>query len=81
MCIRDRNKFGGIVVSLSRFEHPDTSSFTDKEIVWRLKKKHHIGFIVTSSDKEKIKELLDTYVERIKNEFHASMPAPDRPAN
>jgi biotin carboxylase len=76
-----QNKFGGIVVSLSRFEHPDTSAFTDKEIVWRLNKKYHIGFIVTSQNKERVTELLNNYVERIKNEFHASMPAPDRPSN
>lgn len=74
-------KFGGIVVSLCKYEKPDTSSFTDVEIVWRLKKKHHIGFIVTSTKKERVLELLDQYVYRIREEFHASLPAPDRPTN
>lgn len=78
---KSKNKYGGIIVSLSRFEHPDTSSFTDKEIVWRLDKKDHIGFIVTSTDSNKIIELLDKYMHRIKEEFHASLPAPDRPTN
>lgn len=71
----------GIIISLSRFEHPDTSSFNDSEIVWRMHKKHHIGFILASKDQTKIKELLEKYCERIKHEFHASLPAPDRPTS
>jgi len=72
------NKYAGIVVSLSRYEHPDTSSFTDAEIVWRMNKAWHIGLIVVSDSSERILELLDKYTQRIANEFHASLPAPDR---
>jgi hypothetical protein len=72
------DKYAGIVVSLSRYEHPDTSSFTDKEIVWRMKKPWHIGLIVVSDSSERILELLDSYTNRIANEFHASSPAPDK---
>lgn len=72
------NQYAGIVVSLSRFKHPDTSSFTDSEIVWRMDKEWHIGLIVVSNSSERILELLDTYTERIGNEFHASLPAPDK---
>ncbi|MFY9241766.1 MAG: ATPase [Polaribacter sp.] len=72
------SKYAGIVVSLSRFEYPDTSSFTDKEIVWRMHKPWHIGLIVVSDSSERILELLDKYMHRISNEFHASIPAPDK---
>ncbi|MGB5243718.1 MAG: ATP-grasp domain-containing protein [Lutimonas sp.] len=72
------DKYAGIVVSLSRYEYPDTSSFTDKEIVWRMHKQWHIGFIVVSDSSERILELLDKYTQRIANEFHASSPAPDK---
>lgn len=72
------HKYGGIVVSLSRFEHPDTSSFTDPEIVWRMNKPWHIGMIVVSESQERVLELLQAYTERIANEFHASLPAPDK---
>jgi len=72
------NQYAGIVVSLSRFEHPDTSSFTDKEIVWRMDKAWHIGLIVVSDSSERVLELLDHYTERIGKEFHASLPAPDK---
>lgn len=72
------NNYGGIVVSLSRFEYPDTSSFTDPEIVWRMHKPWHIGLIVVSPSRERVLELLDQYTHRISNEFHASLPAPDK---
>jgi hypothetical protein len=72
------NQYAGIVVSLSRFEYPDTSSFTDKEIVWRMDKQWHIGLIVVSDSSARVLELLDQYTERIGKEFHASLPAPDK---
>ncbi|WP_116108405.1 acetyl-CoA carboxylase biotin carboxylase subunit family protein [Lewinella sp. IMCC34191] len=64
----------GIIVSLSRYEHPDTSSFTDPEIVWRMNKKQHIGLIVASDSQQRILELLDDYAERVGRDFHASAP-------
>jgi len=72
------NQYAGIVVSLSRFEYPDTSSFTDKEIAWRMDKQWHIGLIVVSDSSERVLELLDQYTQRIGAEFHASLPAPDK---
>ena len=75
---KTKNQYAGIVVSLSRFEHPDTTSFTDEEIVWRMDLKWHIGFIVVSDSSEKVLELLDKYTHIIANEFHASIPAPDK---
>jgi len=72
-------KNAGIIVSLSRYEHPDTSSFSDAEIAWRMDKKWHIGLIVQSEDShERVRELLDAYTERVANEFHASLP-PEAP--
>ncbi len=75
---KQKNKYAGIVVSLSRSEHPDTSSFTDSEIVWRMKKSWHIGLIVASDSSERVLELLNNYSKRIADEFHASLPAPDK---
>lgn len=64
----------GIIVSLSRYEHPDTSPFDDPEIVWRMDKKQHIGLIVASHSPQRIRELLDTYATRIATDYHASAP-------
>ena len=72
-----RENNAGIIVSLSRYLHPDTSSFTDPEICWRLNKDWHIGMIIRSENHNRVRELLDQYVHRIKNEFHASLPAID----
>jgi len=69
--------YAGIVVSLSRFQHPDTSSFTDPEIVWRMNKEWHIGLIIVSPSSERVLELLEKYTQVIAQGFHASLPAPD----
>ncbi len=73
-----RNDYSGIIVSLSRFQHPDNSSFTDHEIVWRMNKEYHIGLIVQDKKQENVLALLDKYAERVRNEFHASMPIQDK---
>lgn len=69
-----QKKYAGIIVSLSRFQHPDDSGFNDPEIQWRLRKDHHIGMILQSDKRERILELLDQYAERIRQDFHASAP-------
>ena len=75
---RVREEFAGVIISLARDEYPDTSFFTDPEIVERLKKKNHIGFVVRSPKAERVEQLLKGYLERISREFHASLPAPPK---
>jgi biotin carboxylase len=70
-----RANYGGVVVSLARQEHPDTSSFTDPEIVYRLDKHHHIGFVLASESHERIRQLQDEYSRRIAHDYLATMPA------
>ena len=43
-----REEYAGLLVSLARQEWPDTSSFQEPELIWRLDEKHHVGFIVSS---------------------------------
>ncbi len=76
-----RQDYAGIIVSLARQQHPDDSSFTDPEIVWRLRKDHHIGMIVASRDRGRVLQLLDNYAHRVHHEFHASAPAPEKPTD
>lgn len=71
----------GLIVSLSRFQRPDNSSFNDPEIWWRMDEDYHIGLIVKSKDQARVHELLDKYAKRIFNEFHASAPAPEKSAH
>ena len=73
-----RTDHGGVLISLARQEWPDTASFDDPEIVWRLKKRHHAGIIVAAADGARIAALLDGYMARFQQDFQAAMPAPDR---
>jgi biotin carboxylase len=70
-----RQDFAGVIVSLARQEWPDTSGYVDAEIVWRLTKRHHVGLIVASPSRERVEELLESYVVRFGEDFHASLPA------
>ncbi len=73
-----RSDYAGLLVSLARQEWPDTSGFTDLELVWRLKKQNHIGFIVKSAKRERVEQLLNQYSERIRHEFQATAPPRNR---
>ncbi|HXG65361.1 MAG TPA: ATP-grasp domain-containing protein [Blastocatellia bacterium] len=74
-----RDDYAGIIISLARQEWPDTSAYNDPEIVWRLKKRHHVGLIVTSQDPARVEQLLEQYIRRFYEDFHATAPLPDKP--
>ena len=46
-----------------------------------MNKEYHVGLIVRSTDQTRILTLLDQYMKRIYEEFHASAPVPDKAAN
>lgn len=73
-----RHDHAGVVISLARQEHPDGSPFNDPEIVHRLIKRFHIGFVVASPSYDRVQELLDRYAARIASDYATAMPAPDR---
>jgi biotin carboxylase len=72
--------YAGVIVSLARQEHPDTSAYTDPEIVYRVNKFHHAGFVLKSSSHERIQHLLDSYSRRFLEDFVATQPVPDKPS-
>ena len=74
-----REDYAGLIVSLARQEHPDTSAYTEPEIVWRMAKRHHAGLIVKSPDSNRIDELLASYTARFKQDFVAALPAASTP--
>jgi biotin carboxylase len=76
-----RNDCSGIIISLARQEHPDTSSYDDPEIAWRMTKRHHVGLIVRSSDPARVEHLLEEYSRRFYEDFFATEPLPDRPTS
>lgn len=76
-----KSKYAGIIISLARQEWPDLSSYTEPEIVWRMRKRHHAGLIVASQDPERVHKLLETYTERFYEDFYASVPPPEKPTD
>lgn len=73
-----RREYSGIVLSLARQEWPDTSAYTEPEIIYRLKKRHHVGLIVRSPELGRVRELLDAYAVRFNDEFSAIVPPLER---
>jgi biotin carboxylase len=76
-----RRDFAGLLISLARQEHPDTSAYQDPEIVWRMQKEHHVGLILRSSDSARIEQLTHDYAQRFKQDFFASQPPRDKPTS
>ena len=73
-----REEYGGIVLSLARQEWPDTSGYTDAEIVYRVRKPYHVGLVVRSADHARVRELLDEYARRFAADFIAVAPPLER---
>lgn len=74
-----RRDYGGIAVSLARQECPDTSQYTDPEIVYRVRKLGHVGLIVRSRDWARVVQLLDEYTRRFAADFTAVAPPEQTP--
>jgi len=74
-----RNEYSGVIVSLARQERPDISGYDDPEIVYRVKKYHHAGFVLRSPSAQRVQQLLDSYAHRFVNDFMATQPVPDKP--
>jgi biotin carboxylase len=73
-----RREYGGIALALAKTDEPDTSHYTDEEIVYRILKPKHVGMIFRSKRQDRIGKLLDIYTERITADFLAIVPAKER---
>jgi biotin carboxylase len=74
-----REEYAGVILSLARQEEPDTSSYNDPEVFVRIKRHHHAGLILRSTDPERIRTLLEGYAERFRREFLAVEPPREKP--
>lgn len=74
-----RKEYAGIILSLAKQEQPDSSGYTDEEIIYRVKKRFHAGLIVRAQKLERVTELLDGYAVRFVDDFVAVVPPPERP--
>ena len=76
-----RRDYAGVILSLARQEHPDTSAYNDDEIAYRVSKFHHAGFILKSASHQRIQQLLDSYSRRFVEDFLATQPVPEKPSH
>jgi biotin carboxylase len=76
-----REEYAGVILSLARQEDPDTSAYNDPEILLRIKKHHHAGLVLRSSDPQRIPALLEGYARRFAEEFLAVEPPRDKPSS
>ena len=74
-----RREYAGIILSLAKQEYPETAAYSDPEVVYRVKKRHHAGLIVRSKSHERVNELLNDYSQRFVDDFVAVMAPPERP--
>nr|WP_288833408.1 ATPase [uncultured Flavobacterium sp.] len=60
-----KKEYAGIVLTLSKYQYPDLSSFSDPEVCYRVLLDYHAGLIVKSNKNERVLELLNNYVDRL----------------
>jgi biotin carboxylase len=73
-----RRDYAGIALALANSDSPDTSHYTDEEIVYRVNKPKHVGMIFHSTKQARIDELLARYTERITQDFLEIAPVKER---
>ena len=66
-----KKEYAGIVLTLSKFQQPDLSSFSDSEVCFRVPLDYHAGLIVKSDSSERVLELLNDYANRLTANFAA----------
>ncbi len=76
-----RADYSAVVLCLAKQDHPDTGAFADPEIVYRIVKNHHAGFVLRSKDYSRIQSLIDEYAVRFVNDFLAIEKPADKPTS
>jgi biotin carboxylase len=74
-----REEYAGVILSLARQEEPDTSAYNDPEVCLRIRRHHHAGLVLRSSDKGCVPELLENYARSFAEEFMAVEPPKEKP--
>jgi biotin carboxylase len=74
-----REEYAGVILSLARQDEPDTSAYNDPEVFVRIKKHHHAGLILRSTDQRRVQSLLENYAQRFVQDFLAVEPPREKP--
>lgn len=73
-----REDYAGVVLSLANQEFPDTSAYIEEEIHYRIKKAHHVGFVVKAQERDRVQNLLTEYSARFIEDFTVVAPPRER---
>jgi hypothetical protein len=76
-----RQEYAGVILSLARQDDPDTSGYNDPEVFLRIKRHHHAGLVLRSSDPRRVPTLLENYSQRFAEEFLAVEPPREKPTS
>ena len=74
-----REEYAGVILSLARQDEPDTSGYSDSEVFLRIKKHHHAGLILRSTNQHRVQSLLESYAQRFVQDFLAVEPPREKP--
>ena len=75
---KTRKQYAGVALALANTDAPDTSHYTEPEIVYRVNKPKHVGLIFHSPDRKRVVELQEFYSRKIEEDFLAVAPAKER---
>jgi biotin carboxylase len=70
--------YAGIVLTLSKYQHPDLTGFNDPEVCFRVPLDYHAGLIVKSNNQQRVLQLLDDYASRLTQGF-STVAAQEKP--
>ena len=73
-----RKEFAGVALALANTDEPDTSHYSDDEIVYKVAKPRHVGMIFHSPKQKRVEELLTSYTMRITVDFLEVAPVKER---
>lgn len=60
----------GMLLTSTRVQRPDLSTYNAPEICWKTNSDYQAGIIVKSENLETVQQLLQTYYQRFKKDFH-----------
>lgn len=68
-----KKEHAGIVLTLSKYQKPDLTSFVDPEVCFTVPLDYHAGLVVKSKKSERVLDLLHNYAERLLADFSVAV--------
>jgi len=66
--------YAGLIMALTSDQHPDLSYFEGPELYWKVPLDYHVGLVLQSPQRARVRELLDQYADKIANDMVKVLP-------